>query len=116
MAIDARYRNKNGEISRKHGNTLIRTLRMSYGSGFAPGLAHDAKLSDVLTRLDETSLRHLILDHEAGYLKQICRAAYSQHRGDSDLRDVISRSAPPIFLGLALHGRRVWVFDLQPMC
>jgi hypothetical protein len=75
MAIDTRHRKQNGEISRKHGNTLIRTLRMTYGSGFAPGCANDAKLSDVLAQLDETSLRHLILDHEAGYLGQICRAA-----------------------------------------
>ena len=75
MAIHARHRNKNGEISRKHGKTLIRKLRMTYGSGFAPGCANDAKLSDVLAKLDETSLRHLILDYEAGYLDQICRAA-----------------------------------------
>jgi hypothetical protein len=27
MAVDARPRDKNGEISRKHGNTLIHTLR-----------------------------------------------------------------------------------------
>ena len=27
MAIDTRHRDNNGEISRKHGNTLIRTLR-----------------------------------------------------------------------------------------
>jgi hypothetical protein len=39
MAVDARYRDKDGEISRKHGNTLIGTLRVSYGSGFAKGLA-----------------------------------------------------------------------------
>jgi hypothetical protein len=75
MAIDARYRDKNGEMNRKHGNTLIRTLRMTYGSGFAPGCDDDAKLSEVLPKLDETSLRNLILDHEVGCLDQICRAA-----------------------------------------
>jgi len=75
MAIDFRHRDKNGEISRKHGNTLVRTLRMTYGSGFAPGCAGDAKLRDVLANLDETSLRDLILDHDAGYLDQVCRAA-----------------------------------------
>jgi hypothetical protein len=31
MAFE-RHRDKNGEISRKHGNTLIRTLRKTYGS------------------------------------------------------------------------------------
>jgi len=69
------HRDKNGEISRKHGNTLIHTLRKTYGPGFAPGCADKAKLSDCLTKLDESSLNHLIRDHEAGYLDQICQAA-----------------------------------------
>src|SRR5438067_731203 len=34
----------------------------------------DEKLSDVLHKLDEPSLSHLIRDHRAGYLKQICRS------------------------------------------
>jgi hypothetical protein len=33
----SRHRNKDGEISRKHGNTLIRTLRKAYG----PALRHE---------------------------------------------------------------------------
>jgi hypothetical protein len=33
MAVDARYRDKDGEISRKHGNTLVGRLRISYGRG-----------------------------------------------------------------------------------
>ena len=72
MPIDTRHRDKNGEINRKHGNTLIRTLRKTYGPGFASGCADAAKLSDVLDKLDESSLSHLIRDHEAGYLEQIC--------------------------------------------
>jgi hypothetical protein len=32
MAVDARYRDNGGEINRKHGNTLIRRLRISYGA------------------------------------------------------------------------------------
>jgi hypothetical protein len=75
MALDTRHRDKNGEISRKHGDTIIRTLRMTYGPGFAEGCRDDEKLSGVLHKLDETSLSHLIRDHEAGYLNQICRAA-----------------------------------------
>jgi hypothetical protein len=75
MAIDTRHHDKNGEIGRKHGNTLIRTLRKTYGPGFAGGCADNAKLNDVLNKLDEMSLSHLIRDHEAGYLEQICRAA-----------------------------------------
>jgi hypothetical protein len=31
-----RHRNKDGEISRKHGNTLIRTLRRVYGAPASP--------------------------------------------------------------------------------
>jgi hypothetical protein len=68
-----RYREENGKISRKHGNTLIQTLRNTYGISFAPGCADHAKLSDVLAKLDEPSLSHLIRDHEAGNLEQICR-------------------------------------------
>ena len=36
MAFE-RHRDKNGEISRKHGNALIRTLRKHYGANFAKG-------------------------------------------------------------------------------
>jgi hypothetical protein len=67
-AGDARYRDKNGEISRKHGDTLIRALRSSYGSGFAKGRADDERLSDVLAKLDGPSLLKLVSDHKAGML------------------------------------------------
>jgi hypothetical protein len=60
--IDGRHRDKNGEISKKHGNTLISTLRQTYGAGFAPGRSGDEKLRDVLHDLDERSLTHLIHD------------------------------------------------------
>ena len=43
-----RHRNKDGEISGKHGNTLVRTLRKIYGQGFAAGYPETAKLSEVL--------------------------------------------------------------------
>ena len=36
--LDNRHRNKDGEISGKHGNTLIRTLRKVYGQSFAAKL------------------------------------------------------------------------------
>ena len=35
--LDNRHRNKDGEISGKHGNTLIRTLRKVYRQSFAAG-------------------------------------------------------------------------------
>ena len=68
MAFDARYRDKDGEISRKHGNTQVGRLRASYGSGFAQGCADDDKLSDVLAKLDNRSLSKLVRDYEAGVL------------------------------------------------
>jgi hypothetical protein len=68
MAVDARHRDKDGEISRKHGNTLVGRLRISYGRAFAKGCADDDKLSDVLAKLDERSLSKLVRDHQAGVL------------------------------------------------
>ncbi len=46
--LDHRHRNKDGQISGKHGNTLVRTLRKVYGQGFAAGYAETAKLSEVM--------------------------------------------------------------------
>ena len=68
MRIGARHRDQSGEISRKYGNTLIRTLRKSYGPGFARNSADGEKLSDVLPKLDKTSLFKLVRDYEAGML------------------------------------------------
>src|SRR5450759_4751262 len=67
--LDQRHRDKNGEISRKHGNTLMRTLRKIYGAGFAPGCQDDDKLSDALHRLDEASLSQLHRDHDGRHLE-----------------------------------------------
>lgn len=72
MAVDTRHRDKNGEIGKKYGKTLLHTLRKNYGPGFAPGFADHAKLRDVLGKLDESSLSYLIRDHEAAQLEQIC--------------------------------------------
>ena len=73
MVIDTQHHGKWGEISRTHGNALIRTLRKTYGPDFAKGCADDEKLSDIIATLDEQTLSHLIRDHKAGKLKQICR-------------------------------------------
>jgi hypothetical protein len=67
--LDNRHRNKDGEISHKHGNTLIRTLRKVYGRSFAAGYAETEKLSEVLLQLNETSLSQLRSDHETGHLE-----------------------------------------------
>lgn len=66
--LDQRHRDKNGEISRKHGNTLVGTLRRTHGSDFAAGFNETDKLSDVLHALDEPSLSKLVRDHQAGTL------------------------------------------------
>jgi hypothetical protein len=67
-----RHRDKNGEISRKHGNTLVRTLRKHYGATFAKGCDDSEKLSQVLDKLDEPSLSKLALDYTIGTLKDVC--------------------------------------------
>jgi hypothetical protein len=67
--LDDRHRNKDGEISHKHGNTLLRTLRKIYGRGFAAGYPETEKLSEVLLQLNETSLSQLRRDHETGHLE-----------------------------------------------
>jgi hypothetical protein len=76
MSIDDRHRDKNGEISRKQGNTLVSTLRRIYGQSFAAGESESAKLSDVLAKLHETSLTQLVVkDHESGGLEEKVRKA-----------------------------------------
>jgi hypothetical protein len=68
-SLDGRHRNKDGEISSKHGNTLIRTLRKVYGQSFAAGYPEAEKLSEVLLQLNETSLSQLRRDYETGHLE-----------------------------------------------
>ena len=50
-------------------NTLIRTLRKIYGQNFAAGYPETEKLSEVLLKLNETSLSQLRRDHETGHLE-----------------------------------------------
>ena len=58
--LDRRHRDKNGEISRKHGNALIGTLRKQYGAMFAKGYTDQERLGDVLHKLDDHSLSELV--------------------------------------------------------
>jgi len=60
--LDNRHRNHDGEISHKHGNTLIGTLRKIYGQNFVAGYPATEKLSEVLLQLNETSLSQLRRD------------------------------------------------------
>ena len=66
--LHGRHRDKNGEISRKHGNTLVSTLRKIYGGSFAVNSQPGEKLSEVLAEMDEPSLTKLVHDHERGEL------------------------------------------------
>jgi hypothetical protein len=68
MGVSAHYRDEAGEISRKYGDTLIGTLRISYGSRFARGCTDNEKLSEAVAKLDEPSLFKLVRDHKAGML------------------------------------------------
>ena len=67
--LDNHHRNKDGEISHKHGNTLIGTLRKVYGQSFAAGYSEADKLSEVLLQLNQTSLSQLRRDHETRHLE-----------------------------------------------
>ena len=58
--LDKRHRDKDGEISRKKRNTLVRTLRREYGEDFAKGYRPDATLGSVLTREKVNSLHDLL--------------------------------------------------------
>ncbi|MBR1212898.1 hypothetical protein [Bradyrhizobium sp. JYMT SZCCT0180] len=67
--LDNRHRNHDGEISHKHGATLVGTFRKIYGQGFAAGYPATEKLSDVLPQLNETSLSQLRRDYDTGHLE-----------------------------------------------
>jgi hypothetical protein len=69
--LHGRHRDRNGELSKKHGNTLVRTLRKVYGEHFAEGCSPEERLSDVLQKMDEPSLSRLVHDHEHHKLYQL---------------------------------------------
>lgn len=54
--LDGRHRDQGGEISRKHGNTRVDTLRETYGHDFAAGSRGDKHLSTVLREAGAASL------------------------------------------------------------
>jgi hypothetical protein len=68
--VENRHRDADGDISRLHGNTQVKTLRRIYGVAFAPGFTPGAKLSDALAMLDDRSLAKLVDDHRAGTLEE----------------------------------------------
>lgn len=57
--LDGRQRDEDGEIRYKRRDTLIGTLRETYGQDFAPGCRSDAKLGTVLDRKGVKTLDEL---------------------------------------------------------
>jgi hypothetical protein len=62
---DNHHRNKNGEISHKHGSTLPRDVAEALRTEFS----ETEKLSEVLPKLNEWSLTQLRCDHETGHFE-----------------------------------------------
>ena len=58
--LDGRSRNENGEIRRKRSDTLVGTLRETYGDDFAKGYRSDAQLGTVLNREGKDDLSNLL--------------------------------------------------------
>jgi hypothetical protein len=56
IGLDGRTRDSDGEIRHKRRDTLVRTLRKTYGPDFAPGIRSDATLGTVLDRAGAETL------------------------------------------------------------
>jgi hypothetical protein len=58
--LDERCRDNDGEIRQKRGDTLVRTLRTTYGEDFAPGVRGDTRLDTLRERFGGESLSKLV--------------------------------------------------------
>lgn len=58
--LDNRCRDEDGEVRHKRRDTLVRTLRETYGSDFAKGYRSDAELGTVLDREGVDTLSELL--------------------------------------------------------
>lgn len=58
--LDGRHRDENGQIRQKNGNTLVETLRETYGDAFAAGYRSDMKLETLLRVEGAESLSELL--------------------------------------------------------
>lgn len=61
--LDGRHRDRDGRISSKHSNTVVESLRQTYGSSFAPGIRADAHLGTLLNRTGSVSLSDYLRNH-----------------------------------------------------
>ena len=66
IGLDDRFRDAAGEIRHKRGDTLVGTLRETYGTDFAKGYRRDTKLSDLLRREKAENLSSLVKRTRAG--------------------------------------------------
>ena len=58
--VDNRCRDLDGEIRKKRGDTLVGTLRKTYGPTFAPGIRSDMRLDTLRKRTGSESLSKLL--------------------------------------------------------
>lgn len=58
--LDNRCRDNDGEIRHKRSDTLVGTLRQTYGDDFARGYRSDAKLGTVLKGENAATLSELL--------------------------------------------------------
>ena len=58
--LDDRCRDLDGEIRQKRGDTLVGTLRRTYGPNFAPGVRSDARLDTLRRRVSGGSLSKIV--------------------------------------------------------
>lgn len=58
--LDGRCRDLDGEIRQKRGDTLVRTLRETYGEDFAPGVRSDMRLDTLRDRTGGLSLSQIL--------------------------------------------------------
>jgi hypothetical protein len=68
--FEQRARDKSSEIARKHGHADVRTLRKIYGKAFAEGFPDEARLSEVIGRLDAKLLGELHGHYDDGSLER----------------------------------------------
>jgi hypothetical protein len=54
VGLDQRCHDVDGEIRQKRGDTLVRTLRETYGPEFAPGVRGDMRLDTLRERMGES--------------------------------------------------------------
>ncbi|MDA9390447.1 hypothetical protein WN73_07005 [Bradyrhizobium sp. CCBAU 45394] len=58
--LDDRCRDQDGEIRQKRGDTLVSTLRKTYGPDFAAGVRSDMRLDTLRERMGGASLSKII--------------------------------------------------------